>query len=308
MENQDLTTNVQPASEETTNETFLAAEPETELTASEEETTDCLCESGENKKFKINLKIKLNLTKKRLLAIIAGLLALLLICNIFLCVVSLCNILPSSDNTEQAYKNAKEAYGDINEAYKKVNDFSHDIYIAWYKGINNESKLTPSSYSNSRYDNYWLECLKYLCKNMKISYKDISQGVLYAYYGEDNYKSKNKDSNIATAYKNIITAYKDEDSLFSACVNIVTSTYKVMGYTDTIKTLLSDAKKTMKQMSKEYSDYIHYSDLKDYLTLTLSFFDFCSKPEGSFEQVVETFNAYRNDRRTYYFSLEYILK
>ena len=62
----------------------------------------------------------------------------------------------------------------------------------------------------------------------------------------------------------------------------------------------------MKQLSSDYSDYEHYPVLKEYFTNTLAYFDFCQHPEGSFEQVVETFNSYRNNAREYFFDLNYV--
>ena len=38
----------------------------------------------------------------------------------------------------------------------------------------------------------------------------------------------------------------------------------------------------------------------------MAFYDFCCHPEGSFEQVVETFNAYRNTARECFFDLNYV--
>ena len=64
----------------------------------------------------------------------------------------------------------------------------------------------------------------------------------------------------------------------------------------------------MKELSSDYSDYEHYPALESYFTNTLAFFDFCQNPEGSFEQVVETFNNYRNNAREYFFDLNYIFE
>ena len=62
----------------------------------------------------------------------------------------------------------------------------------------------------------------------------------------------------------------------------------------------------MKGLSDNYSDYEHYPALKGYFTTTMAFYDFCRNPEGSFEQVVETFNNYRNNARESFFDLNYV--
>ena len=64
----------------------------------------------------------------------------------------------------------------------------------------------------------------------------------------------------------------------------------------------------MKKLSDDYSDYEYYPNLKEYFTNTTAFFGFCLEPEGSFEQVVETFNNYRNDARDYYYDLNYVFE
>ena len=70
--------------------------------------------------------------------------------------------------------------------------------------------------------------------------------------------------------------------------------------------LANAAKELMKQLGDQYSDYEHYPSLKKYFTNTLAFFDFCCNPEGSFEQIVSTFNNYRNNAREYFFDLNYV--
>ena len=64
----------------------------------------------------------------------------------------------------------------------------------------------------------------------------------------------------------------------------------------------------MKDMSLQYSDYEHYPNLKGYYTTTNAFFEFCQNPTGSFEQVKDTINKYRNDARSYRNELAYIFE
>jgi hypothetical protein len=88
----------------------------------------------------------------------------------------------------------------------------------------------------------------------------------------------------------------------------VAETYVVNGTVKEISDLLIEAKDEMKKLSNEHADYTHYENLKEYYSNTLAFFDFCQDPEGSFEQVVETFNNYRNTARTCFFDLNYIFE
>ena len=206
-----------------------------------------------------------------------------------------------------AYNNAESAFENIDEAYNLTNAFSHDVYQAWFEGINHKDKIKgeTKSYYSSSYD--YLAGLQYLVEKMDITFEEVKKGVVYACYGEEKYAEMTTitDEDAETAYKTLLTLY---DSEFSACVNIVTATYEVTGKAEQIDRLLVGAKADMKKMSEKYADYVHYPDLKDYLTLTRSFYDFCVNPEGSFEQVVQTFNDYRNNSRNYYFALDYIFQ
>lgn len=99
-----------------------------------------------------------------------------------------------------------------------------------------------------------------------------------------------------------------EDSLFSFCVNSVSAAYVVNGKVEEAQTALDAAKAQMKELSQKYSDYEHYPNLKGFYTTTSSFFDFCNNPTGSFEQVKQTINDYKNSARDYISDLDYIFE
>lgn len=77
---------------------------------------------------------------------------------------------------------------------------------------------------------------------------------------------------------------------------------------DEVQTALNTAKEQMKELSDKYSDYEHYPNLKGYYTTTSSFFDFCQNPTGSFEQMKNTINDYKNEARDYISDLDYIFE
>ena len=99
-----------------------------------------------------------------------------------------------------------------------------------------------------------------------------------------------------------------EDDLFEFCVETVVNAYVVNGKVEEAQTALDTAKAQMKELSAEYSDYEHYPNLKGYFTTTSSFFDFCQNPTGSFEQVKDTVNEYKNEARDYISDLDYIFE
>lgn len=77
---------------------------------------------------------------------------------------------------------------------------------------------------------------------------------------------------------------------------------------ETAQSALDNAKSLMKDLSAKYSDYEHYPNLKGYFTNTSSLFDFCQNPDGSFEQVKDTINNYRNEARDFKSDLDYIFE
>ena len=99
-----------------------------------------------------------------------------------------------------------------------------------------------------------------------------------------------------------------EDGFWEFCVDAICCAYIMNGNADEAQAALDAAKTQMKELSQEYSDYEHYPNLKGYYTTTSSFFDFCLNPSGSFEQVKDTINDYRNDAREYISDLDYIFE
>ena len=61
------------------------------------------------------------------------------------------------------------------------------------------------------------------------------------------------------------------DDVFSACVLVTSNAYVENGKTKQVEDLLTSAKAQMKEMSQKYSDYEHYSNLKEYFTSVSAF-------------------------------------
>jgi len=202
-------------------------------------------------------------------------------------ILSLCLSLSAClfDNSKKAFEVSREAFDKINTAYGMVNDYSKDIYEAWRLGVNSRS-----SYD----DEYELEAF---ADELDIELIYIQQAIAKLLY-KPNYEYGDWE----------MLKWFYNDSFFSACVDVASTAYVCRGDVDQITVLLQDAKTLMKQLSSDYSDYEHYPSLKEYFTNTLAFFDFCQNPEGTFEQVVETFNTYRNTARECFFDLNYVFE
>ena len=202
-------------------------------------------------------------------------------------------------SSKKAFNISNDAYNKITEAYEITEDFGSDIYEAWRLAINEKKSVKGSG-------------TKYLAEELSLTEDELNEGVAVALaeiYGEnwneldDTEKNKYRDT---AESRYIFTHFSDD--LFSFCVKCVVGAYKANGEIDKAQVTLDEAKSLMKEMSAKYSDYEHYPNLKGYYTTTKSFFDFCQNPTGSFEQLVETINSYKNEARDYKADLDYIFE
>lgn len=223
--------------------------------------------------------------------------------------LSLCFGLVACNNNGKAFRDSKAAYEKINEAYEMVNRFSEDVYEAWNMGINDKEKIDgkdegASSYS---YDDGYNdeEALKNLANELYISLDDLKAAVAHLLGKAENEYDPGTDDKMGDWYRLSSMFY---GSFFSACVDLVSTAYQLNGQADQIRSLLESAKTDMKQLGDKHSDYEHYPSLKKYFTNTTAFFGFCLDPEGSFNQVVDTFNNYRNNARNYFYDLNYVFE
>ena len=206
-----------------------------------------------------------------------------LILALVLC-LSLCAC-GGKNNLQAAFDDSAKAFNYVTDAYIATNEFSQDVYEAWFQGVNNRTD----------YDNE--SELTDFADEMHIELVHIQQAVANL-YGKETYNYNDK------AWENLRFLYNN--SYFSAWISVISEAYKCSGKAAAISDDLEAAKNLMKQLSDQYADYEHYPTLKKYFTNTLAFFDFCCNPEGSFEQVKETFNSYRNNAREYFFDLNYV--
>lgn len=209
----------------------------------------------------------------------------------------LCLSLSACNENKKAFEASKVAYENIDTAYQIVEDFGSDIYEAWRLGIYDEDEILDDG-------------AKYLASELSLSVDEIKAGAAYAittYYGIDWF-SLTEDEKEDYISKADLFFEIMEDSLFSFCVWTVSCAYELNGKADEVESALDFAKTQMKDLSQKYSDYEHYPNLKGYYTTTSSFYDFCMNPTGSFEQVKETINKYKNEARDYISDLDYIFE
>ena len=220
-------------------------------------------------------------------------LILLILCTIS--VLPLC----ACGKTSNEFEVSKVAYDEINKAYEITEKFGSDIYDSWLIGIYDKDEILEDGVS-------------YLASNLYLSEDEIKDGVAYIiceFDGKDwntisdEDKQKMRDDSVANGVFSVF-----EDDLFSFCVLVTSKAYIANGKAEEVENYLAEAKSQMKELSEKYSDYEHYPNLKGFFTTTSSFFDFCKNPTGSFEQVKDTINNYKNEVRDYKNDLDYIFE
>ena len=212
---------------------------------------------------------------------IVTLILMLAICfNLFACTS---NTQDPAEKTKVAFESSKEAFQLITEAYLLTNEFSQDIYEAWRLGVNDKSSYDSDSEFADFADEMLIE-------------QDHLEQAMANILGETEYSYGQWS----------LLPYLYDGSHFSAWVTVVSEAYKCSGQVQTIEGKLLSAQKLMKELSNNYSDYEHYPVLKEYFTNSIAFLDFCRNPEGTFEQVVNTFSTYRNNAREYFFDMNYV--
>lgn len=182
--------------------------------------------------------------------------------------------------TKTVFDTALEAYNEISSAYEIVENYGSDIYNAWMSGIYDDDEMS----------------IKFLSNETTLSESDL-RAAFKSLWGDYS------ESTVFYLYES-----SDDYQMFSLCTSLVSEAYKLNGKADIVKEHLNKAKEIMKEMSNNYSDYEHYSNLKGFYTKTNAFFDYCENPSGSFEQCKTTINDYRNQIRDFKNDLDYIFE
>ena len=195
----------------------------------------------------------------------------------------LCLSLCACGANDKAYDNSKEAFDAVTAAYLATNTFAEDVYEAWYLGVNDQFNYNESS-----------EFADFAAQ-LHIGQSHLEEAVA---------RLSGSGSFTTSQWAKLPDLYGD--SCTSAWVAAVSEAYKCSGKTVEIETQLNSAKSLMKKLGDKHADYQHYPSLKKYFTTTMAFYDFCCHPEGSFEQVTETVNAYRSAARECFFDLNYV--
>lgn len=218
---------------------------------------------------------------------------------VLLLVIVMCLSLTACGGDKKAFEASKAAYDNIDIAYEITEQFGSDLYEAWRLGIYEDEAVLEDG-------------AKHLATELSLSEEEIRIGAAYhiaTYIYDENWdelSDEEKETYIEEDSDIYFTFY--EEDLFSACVWCVTDAYIANGKVKEAQTALDAAKAQMKELGQEYSDYEHYPNLKGYYTTTSSFFEFCNEPTGSFEQVKDTINDYKNDARDYISDLDYIFE
>lgn len=146
-----------------------------------------------------------------------------------------------------------------------------------------------------------------LAGELHLSKSELRDGVAYTmidFVGETWEEASDEDKNYYRDNARYIFMLF-EDDLFSFCVIVVGNAYIVNGKVAEAQGYLDEAKVQLRSLGENYSDYEHYPALKGYYTTTVSYFEFCQDPTGSFNQVKTTIGNYRDTIRGYKSDLKY---
>lgn len=224
-----------------------------------------------------------------------------------LLVAAIClSLVACSGGNKKALELSKSAFDNIQEAYEKLDIIGNDILTVWKLGIYNESELRT-----------WKTGFAFLCDNVSLSRDDVLDGLAYLDYATgDSYSTYEKCKEAVREFYDI-TFYSSAtssgllaryDNTFSACIDLVVESYRQNGLLSEIELLLSSASESIKELSKNHSDYEHYENVKKYFTATNTYFNFCSNPSGTLEQAMENINNYNNTADECYNSLYYFFE
>lgn len=219
----------------------------------------------------------------------------------FLLALALCLSLTACGGNKKAFEASKQAYEQIDIAYEITDEMSKDVYEAWYQAIKETDKVVDGG-------------VKYLASKLHLNEDELRKGIAYAavmFDGEEwDSKTDEEIEKLCTMADTLLKVAKNMESLsfFSFCTWSVVDAYLLNGKTEEAQTALDNAKAMMRELSEKYSDYEHYPSLKGYFTTTSAFFDFCQNPSGSFDQIADTINKYRNEAREYVGDLDYIFE
>lgn len=213
---------------------------------------------------------------------------------VFMFCFSLC---ACDGKNKKAYELSKQAYENISIAYEITDQYGTDIYEAWMMAIYDADEVMSDG-------------VDYLVTELSLSADELREAVVYTMVDiiGENWETTSDAQKEALKDRADEVFAVVEDDLFTFCVSVVTNAYKLNGKAEEAENALEEAKAQMKELSVDYSDYEHYPNLKEYYTTTSSFFDFCNNPTGSFEQIKETLNDYKNDARDYISDLDYIFE
>ena len=230
--------------------------------------------------------------------IILSLIAIILICTLVSCDYSdgtqgtanssgnttSGNTANASGNTKDSeIQAAQKAYGSLSEANELIIEMMDAISDAWHFAI----------YDADDYDTYDT-CVLYL---------GIETGLIFTDLMEATDVVLNKIGYSQPSDLTRLAALRT----FSTTVAIVKQVLTDKGKYDKVDELLSDAKTSIKSITRDYEDYTGYSTLKSYYSEMSAYAEFCKEPTGSYQQLSTTRDNYETKLRNYKNELSFVL-
>ncbi len=189
-----------------------------------------------------------------------------------------------SDPKEKEFESADIAYFYLTISHQLCTEIMDSIYGAWYFAI----------YES---DDYYMfsSCLRAFCSEANLNQDDVKKSI-------DKVLQKAGITDIDDDWRCVAMQVP------SYAVAIVVQVYTDYGTYDSIDVNLSNAKEALKSVTNNYADYTGYPTLKSYYSEISSYYEFCSSPTGSFNQLKTTIETYETNLRKYKNDLSFIFE
>lgn len=180
---------------------------------------------------------------------------------------------------------AREIFSELESSNDVLEPMLDEIYHVWGWSITGDGSKNCT--------------LPLLAKEVDRAVNELKRG--YAYISN---KSTWSDLSAGERQKLINSAEKDFSALlkngfdkYSACVNTICGVYLENGSLDEAKAHLDSAQVLLRELKDQFPESRYYPALHAYYVNEAALADYCSSPDGSYEQAKTTVNDFKNAER-----------
>lgn len=194
----------------------------------------------------------------------------------------------------------KKTYESIKTAWEITERIGADIYNIWYGSIWTRDDLDAKG-------------IQFFVDETELSEKEIIEGLasysFLADYGDEGVTWEELPENNRQLYRDhVVGLFAQYSPEWRTALLSTVFAYKLNGMAYAAQTELESAKSDLKALTEQYTDFEYTSPLRDFYTMTSSFFDFCMSPTGSFEQYKVLLSDYRKEAREHISNFAFVFE